>query len=729
MGKIRKADESQALSSLRDLIGKLREQAEQGQIDGSLLDQAGAILDVSVDSAPSTPPEPPQAAQDTASDFGASEVESPEPAPAPAPVAEAPSKKNMPSMPSMATPSTPSTPSAPSMAKADDDDDSEPVSESDEVDADESTDYGGHEVDSDVKAPSAPTYSSNRPSAPKGMNGDLSTVTKKAMPMSGRPPIKQFTAPNLVFDQSEDLRMHLPEFIKALEGGSVKRAQEVAGHNQVAFDALFNMAMHATLTDGGWTTQNMSKLAGMATQDITTADGLAKAVTASSVPGIYLIKLAKLMLPVYAGLVNRLPSQSPQGMSSNQATWRAQLGFGSINEAGGFRTAEAAIGVVPPTNFLTFNAPFSDISYNDSVTLKAIAAGRGYSDPLQISVIKTMAALLRLQERIVLGSNYAAIPAIGTITAGSSATGTLSGSYVVGISALTYEGWLAGSKGGVNAIGEGAAAYASLTSTTAGITATWAAVPGAVAYNVFLTASGSAPVNTSGSWVKTVLVNKAVITAAATGTTGPIAADTTVNTTGQEGILQWCEQSTIYSNSIPSKVTPVDNSAGGLTAANGGISQFDQVLASQWSNWHVAPSVMIMSPNMNATLVGKLMSLNNSSLYRIEVSQERGTIAGGAMVTGYVNKFAPFADGTPRYVDVIPHPYMPDGTVLFLCETIPYPMGNETRGFVRDTLLPYTYFPLASTTVQYNYALTTSEVTECFNPSPQTAIQGVDYTL
>jgi hypothetical protein len=63
-----------------------------------------------------------------------------------------------------------------------------------------------------------------------------------------------------------------------------------------------------------------------------------------------------------------------------------------------------------------------------------------------------------------------------------------------------------------------------------------------------------------------------------------------------------------------------------------------------------------------------------------------------------------------------------------LSETIPYPMGNETRGFVRDVLLPYTYFPLASTNVQYNYALTTSEVLEGFLPPAQTALVGIDYT-
>jgi hypothetical protein len=77
---------------------------------------------------------------------------------------------------------------------------------------------------------------------------------------------------------------------------------------------------------------------------------------------------------------------------------------------------------------------------------------------------------------------------------------------------------------------------------------------------------------------------------------------------------------------------------------------------------------------------------------------------------------------------------MPDGTVLFLSETIPYPMGNETRGFVRDVLLPYTYFPLPAQTggtnqTIYNFSITTSETVECFNPGPQTALVGVDYTL
>ncbi|MFA5416887.1 MAG: hypothetical protein WC341_00375 [Bacteroidales bacterium] len=200
-----------------------------------------------------------------------------------------------------------------------------------------------------------------------------------------------------------------------------------------------------------------------------------------------------------------------------------------------------------------------------------------------------------------------------------------------------------------------------------------------------------------------------------------------------EGLIAWCEKETILSQLIPDKQTITDNAAGALTAGNGGITQFDTILANLWSIWHTAPSVMVMSPNTNATLVGKLQSLGSGTFYRIEVGNERNTVNGGMMVTGYVNKFAPFADGTPRMIDVIPHPYMPNGTVLFLSETIPYPMGNESRGFVRDVLLPYTYFPLPSQAAginqtTYNFAITTSQTVECFNPGPQAALVGVDET-
>jgi hypothetical protein len=682
--KVEKSDPAGAINSARDMVGQLQEQAKNGQIDGAILDQLEAILNVSVDSA-----------SDKQSSM----------------------KSDTSSVAS--TSSAPSSTSIPSSISNGD-------GSSDVSSSDKSSSESSSKGSSGASSSAVPSHSED---SSKDSTMETSDVHKVDEPVSARPP-----TPTLMFDHVEDYQAKLGDFVTAMENGQMSKAQKIAGGTSVGFDTMFSMAQHALLEEGGWNSGNLTKLNGMAAND--TAD-LKKGLTASSVPGIYLIRLAKLMLPVYAGLTNRLPTDSPK-TGSNQAIWKAQLGFGALAEAGFFRIAEANIGVNPPTNFLTFTAPYIDTTVNDNVTLKALRASAGYADPLQIAVIKAMSALLRGQERVILGGNAAAIAAPGTVSvSGSTGGGSLAaGSYVAGITALTYEGWLAASAGGSATVGESTASYAASTVTTgatSALTLTWAAVPGAVAYNVYMAATGAA--GSTATWNKTVLINTAVVTGAS-GSTALVAplADTTVNATyGMEGLIPWCEKATILSNAIPSKQTIYDNAGAGMTAGNGGITQFDSVLSGLWVNWHTAPSVMIMSPNMNAALVGKLQSLGAGTFYRVDVSNERNTVNGGMMVTGYVNKFAPFADGTPRMIDVIPHPYMPDGTILFLSETIPYPMGNETRGFVRDILLPYTYFPLPSQAagvnqITYNFAVTTSQTLECFNPGPQAAVVGIDYT-
>lgn len=672
MGK--ELEKGNVLESARDLINKLAEQAQEGQVDGALIDQAKALLNVGIDSA-----------TDAQSDM----------------------KSDANGVTSVTDATTPS-PSIP--------DTSSLVKEGDESTTDTSTD-----TETDVTETTPET--------------DMTEKMENA-PRSARGPV-------LILDKTDEYEGKLGDFVKYMESGQMKMAQQLAGDSRT-FDKLFNMAQHAILNEGGWTQQNMAKIAASANMfgvgdpnDMPGTQKLGKGLTASTVPGIYLIRLAKLMLPVYAGLIARFPSTSPD-VGSDNAIWKAQLGFGSINEASFFRIAEASIGVEPPSSFLEFKAPYRDITANDNVTLKAIRTSKGYSDPLQIAVITAMSAVLRAQERVFLGQNSAAIAATTSVTATAGSTGgSLSGgSVVVAVTALTYEGWLAASKGGSAAVGESTATTSSamlLTGSSSSIAVTWPAVEGAVAYNVYLTAAGTVA-GSAAKWNKMVTINKATVVADSTATTTPPAADTTANTSyGYEGLLSWCMKSTVYGNAIPNKATIYDVAGAGLTTGNGGIVEIDAQLASLWTNWHIAPSLMVMSPNMNATCVGKVMALGSGNFYRVDVSDERNKMNGGLMMTGYVNKFAPFADGTPRMIDIIPHPYLPDGTILMASETIPYPMGNETRGFVRDVLLPYTYFPLPSQAagvnkIRYDFAITTSEVVECFNPAPQTAIVGIDYT-
>jgi hypothetical protein len=696
---VNKADSTDVLGNARQMVSQLQQQAKNGQIDGQLLDQLESVLDVTVDSAKDAQASGMSAMSDVSKTSDPSMPTTP---------SGSSSDSSSSSSSSSSVPSAPSTPSN-SSSSSSSDDDTNPFQSGD-----------------------------------TSMTSVPSSAQKVDQPLATKPP-----RVNLLFDHISEYEQILPNFIKALEGdpkaltgGSVKAAQMVTGNDQQKFNEIFKMAQFAILNEGGWNKDNLGKLSGLAQMN----DGsLAKGITASSVPGIYLIRLAKLMLPVYAGLTNRLPAQSPQGMSSDYATWKAQLGFGNISWTGFFRVAEANIGVNPPTNFVTFTTPFNDIAVQDSVTLKALSTTRGYSDPMQISVIKSMSALLVGQERVLLGSNVAAlaVPTGLTVTAGSTG-GTLSnsgsaGTYYVSVTALSYEGWLNSNKGGSAGVGETTAVISSQattsTSSTNSLVALWNPVENAVAYNVYLSAQGAAS-GSANLWYASVVTTKCTITAAA-GSAGnqPPAADCSVNATGIEGIIGQCENSTLYTKAISSKVTITNQKGAGLTTGAGGIVEFDTILAGLWSNWQIAPSLMLMSPNMNGTVVGKLLALGGAGgFYRIDVGNERNKVQGGMMVTGYVNKFAPFADGTPKMIDIIPHPYLPDGTVLFMTETIPYPMGNESRGFVRDVLIPYTYFPLPSQAsgvnqTTYNYSITTSEVLEGYLPQPQTALVGVDYTL
>lgn len=565
---------------------------------------------------------------------------------------------------------------------------------------------------------------SGAPEAPTPTPQQEDPVQKAEKVFATRPPMESYV-PGAYQDE---IRTMLPQFMKALDSGSLSKAQQMVGKSQGAFDEALNMAARARLTEMGIHSANLRKIHyGAGNVDPNDPEALQKAITSGNLAGVNLIPLARLLMPVYAGLRRRIPVNTPQA-ASDKATWRAYLGFQNLVAANGFRVAEAAVGDAMNETPVEFSAYYRDITLNDAVTLKATFTGRGYDDPMQVAVIRTLTALLQIEEKRLLGDNAAAISAPGKPTCAAAGTGTVgNASSVFKISALTYEGWLRGAAGRADAgsvTGEtagGTASDAIDLSAKESVTITWDAVPGAVAYNIYYKAGGAAYVFIG----QTKLTSVTLTSLATVSANIPPSADGTVNALGFEGLIGWTEKSTVYSQSIYGKQAITDLGGAGLTAQASGIQEFDEVLANLWTNWQIAPSAMVMSPLMAGYVAEKLMALNSGNMYRIEVSSERGNIQGGAWVSGYVNRFAPYADGTPRFLDVIPHPYMTDSSILFLSETVPYPMSREARGFAMEPLIPYMYFPLAATSLQFPFAMTTSETLLCFHPSAQTALAGV----
>lgn len=661
--KLTKDDISQMIEGARSMVGALSEQAAAGEVDANLLNQVGSALEMAVDYV--------------------EELEGP------AEAAQAASGQGMP------------------------------------------LDNGEMSKEAEAMPEEKPA-----PVEPSEEKEEVPPMSKSDQPLATRPP----QAPDAYFKRAEDdMERNLAEFSAALEFGNLAKARQLAGGNQAAFEVMVTKACFKMMDAQDWRIGNIHQIrAGLSKADFTdhtdrrrnvfASNGLQKSITASDIPGVNLIRLARLMLPVYAGLRRRLPAQVPE-TGSNQATWRAQLGFGSLSFATGMRVAEAAVGQAMAESFLTFNAPYKDSAFNDSVTMKATFASRGYDDPLQVSTIVTLSSLLKQEEINILGQSAAAIAAPATVAGTQSTGGSLAdGTYAVKVTSLTYEGWLGGANGGTDSGESTATASSNVTVTggggTASIAVTFPVAVGAVAYNVYLS-----PTGTGGTyaWCATVTKNAYTILAAGTGDAPP-ATDTSVNAYGYEGLLSWAERSTVYGNAIPNKVTPTDLAGGALTtASNAGIDQFDTVLESLWSTWQISPTMIVTSPKGGNNVTTKLLNTDNPLLYRVDMTQRQGEAQGGVMVTGYVNKFAPFGDGSARFIDIVPHPYCPDGTFLIICEAIPYAMSREARGFALETLVPYTYFPLYPTsTINYPYAVTLSETMLCFHPSVQTALQGVN---
>jgi hypothetical protein len=671
--KLQKQDTGSALDAARTQVGTLLSQAKAGEIDMDALAQLAATLDVSLD----------EASDNSANSGGAT--------------------------------GTPQ--STDEVIKS---------TESDQFSLPTHTDDSGHSTDSASSgSESTPSYSSDEDdhkpsdSIPRSKVSKGVTVTNQ--PLSTTPPM-----PTLILHggEDDDDARELPEFMDHMMRGHLGKAQQLVGKDQRRFDSLVMKSAMAIMNQYGVNYRNLNKIHAGAGDVL----DLQKAIVASDLPGVWLMKLAKLMLPLYAGVRRRLPTQSPQGMSSNQATWRAMLGFSNVVFGNMMSVAEAAIGDVMNESFLTFNAAYRDIAQNDSVTLKAIAASRGFDDPMQVAVIRTLTAFLQGEERKIIGDNYAAIGAMTAVTAAPGSGGAIaSDTYLVKVSALTYRGLLLNSKNGgpgETAVATSGSVVISGSSTGMTIAASWPSKPGAWAYNVYIENSAHAAF-----YVKTVKVPLFSTAVTAATSASPLGwADNSANAYGFEGLGQWSMLSNIYSQTINNKVGPYDLLGAGITADDGGIPEFDTVLEELWNTWQIAPTIMYVSSKGINKITGKLLSLNNAALYRIEISEERGTIRGGAFVTGYVNKYAAFADGTPRYIDILPHPYVPDGTCLINCESINYPMAREARGFALDILVPYTYFPLAQNTIQYPFAITCSETLECFHPAVQVAIQGIDWT-
>lgn len=489
---------------------------------------------------------------------------------------------------------------------------------------------------------------------------------------------------------------------------------------------------------------------------------LMKAIQASAgFTGYNLEAEAALLLPFFAGWRARVPTDKA-GLGADLATWKVQLGYGSVNQ-GLWGSAEASIGLATTPLATQIQAPFLQQSLNGDVTYIAMLKALGFDDPMNIEVSNVLSLLLKLEELISLtGNNVAlAVPAPVALPSTATALDTFAaGTWHVKVSAITNEGAFNNASSNSNrgeTLPSASIAVVVPAANSDFLDVSWPAIPGAVGYKVYCEAAAAGgtfylvdPATglryrkiTSGATDLSALGDKIVVAQA--GQTyvtvnhvqiytvplntqpTPAVADGSANALTFEGALAWAEKTTIYSTSI-SRPGNIDMDGAPFTTVGTGILEIDRILEYLWNVLQISPTLMIGSSKTIASLGNAILKTSVVPTYQVQIGQERGAFTGGIYLGGYTNKYiATMVPGQNALIPTWAHPYIPDGTLMLLSEDIPaqtYRYSRKGKAFSLEVLAPYTYWELARTQLSIPFAILWSETLKCHHPQAQVAIQG-----
>lgn len=412
--------------------------------------------------------------------------------------------------------------------------------------------------------------------------------------------------------------------------------------------------------------------------------------------GIYSYDLSELvsLVPVvtpWRDIIAR--TMSPDG--NPYAVWRAIMNLTNSqpDPAMGFDYA------ANETSFLEqdFQARYKPTGYAGLVTQDAYDLAKGYGDPYAIATFQVLNQVLIADDRKLMGAQSFALAAASAPTLTQHATGGTIGAVTayVGVAARTGSGYYYGSG---NSQGNSASTtFAS--GTTNSITATVAAIRGAVCYDWFYSANGTTWYYYTTTTTNTVTITGTISSnnALPTGTSVPdlstswkgtanavptynAAADNgSANANDYDGFLaslagdyngsgQWVQPGTGTAN--PSIWNSLNGSA--LTLTGGTITEIEQYLfLPLWQQVKCSPTAIMVNAAQAQEIANLILGSSSATTYLNTDSSGRVSVTAGGRVGEIVN--AP-AGGVTVPIEV--HVSLPPGTIAARTDRVPFPQAN-----------------------------------------------------
>jgi hypothetical protein len=446
---------------------------------------------------------------------------------------------------------------------------------------------------------------------------------------------------------------------------------------------------------------------------------------------------AKFLVPVLTPLRNETPRVS--GVGGIQANWRAITGINTtglrLGVSGGNRAGVQAVSTAD------YYASYKGIGLETSVDFEAEYAGMGFDDVRAQAGLRGLQATMIGEEALILGGDTSmplGLTPTPTLVASSSGGSLSSGTLSVICVALSLDGVMNGSvatgiqaqitranaDGSSDVFGGGAAqksanATASVTGPTGLVTATVAAVRGALGYAWLWGAAGSEVLGAITT------INSVAISAAAAGTQTAAslpAADWSTNALVFDGLLTIALKpgSGAYVVQQPTGTGGVGTP---LTADGaGGVVEIDAALKSLWDGFRLSPDTIWMNSQEALNVSKKILAGAVNSAQRFVFNAAQDAIGGGVMVRSYLNRFSMSGGST---LDIRVHPNLPAGTILMTSRTIPYPLSGVGNVFQIRTRRDYYQIEWPLRSRRYEYGVYADEVLQHYFPPSMAVITNI----
>lgn len=453
---------------------------------------------------------------------------------------------------------------------------------------------------------------------------------------------------------------------------------------------------------------------------------------------------AKLLYPVLTPLRNKIPRVG--GGRGIQANWRAITAINPSRVSAGLGQGNRG-GVIDQT-VKEYLAAFRGIGLDNFVTFEADMSAEGYQD-LKATAVQTLLRSLMIEEEfLILGGNGSnalgttPTPVLTALTSGGQIANSTQ--VFVGCIALTLDGYRYASNqtlaiglpgiltrtnadGSVDSYGGGAAAPSATANVTTAannsvVSGHVAPVIGAFGYAFYLGTS------TGAMYLIQVSTQPSFAWTAALPSTGQLfstlSGDNSINGLVFDGFSSIAAKpgSGAYWAAMP---IGTDGVGTPLTPdGNGGIVELDTALESFWKNYRLGPSEIWVSAQEQNFIRRKVLNAPAGTvpLSRFTVTTNQGNVRGGSAVRGYLN---PFGMGNADDIPIRHHPDLPDGTIMFLTDSLPYALNDVSNVYQMKMRREYYQIEWPLRTRKYEYGVYADEVLQHYFPPSLGFITGI----